>query len=79
VWIQDASYCHVEANSVKECGVGYQIDGPRNLLARNVAANNGAAFSIVGGNTHGPIVHAVGAGDISGIQGADHPWANFVY
>lgn len=38
-----------------------------------------AAYDIPAGNSYGPIIDATGAGDLSAVPGADHPWANFLY
>jgi len=62
-----------------QCSVGFACLGSRNLFLANCATDNGTAFDIGPGNSFGPIVDVVGAGDISAVPGTDHPGANFVY
>jgi hypothetical protein len=40
---------------------------------------NTTDFNIAGGNAHGPIIFAAGLGHLSGVAGANHPFANFRY
>jgi hypothetical protein len=49
------------------------------VVFRNVAAGNTTDFNIVGGNTYGSIINAIGAGDVSVVAGANHPFTNFRY
>jgi len=67
----------IEANHVSGNGTGILVAGTDNLIVKNSAANNTTDYSIVAGNAYGPIVGVAGAGDISTIAQASHPWANF--
>ena len=72
----------VDNNRLVETNVGVVIESPsiRNLVTRNsVQTYSGAAYALSAGTSHGPIVDLTGAGDISSIPGANHPWANFIY
>ena len=82
-------YIFTERNRVEENNVTANTDvGIRapagtsinNLIIRNTAsANVTLDYSIAVGNSVGPIVNVAGLGDISGVTGSEHPWANFVY
>lgn len=68
----------VEGNHVQSGGAGIEVQGSRNMILRNsVWGTANGNFSIADGNTFGPVVNA--SGDLSAIENADHPWANFVY
>lgn len=70
----------IEGNSLTNNVTGLDVSGTGNLIIKNSASGNSTAdFSIVAGNSVGPIVNVAGAGDISGTPNSDHPWANFVY
>lgn len=65
----------IENNNVAGNIYGIDVDAAGNIVIRNTArGNTSAAFSIVGGNTYGPIVTG-GTGQISNTN----PWANFSY
>lgn len=49
------------------------------FVIRNCVRGTGTAYTIPAGNAYGPLTNVAGAGDISAIAGANHPWANFVY
>ena len=71
--------CRVEGNNVANNFIGVDVLTGRNVVIRNVAANNGTDYNIVGFNTFGPIINSTGAGDLSGVAGANHPFANLRY
>lgn len=60
---------------------GFLVDGTGNLIIKNTASYNAhpTYFYIDVGNTYGPVILVGAGGDLSGISGADHPWANFGY
>jgi hypothetical protein len=71
-------------NLVSDCqavgnGKGFLVAAAANLLVRNAASGNTQNYSIVAGNTYGPLVNAAGAGDLGTVTGGNHPWANFSY
>ena len=68
----------IDGNSVLGNGTGIGVVDRRNLILRNTSTeNNGDAYNIGDGNAFGPIVEA--RGDLSTIEDAGHPWANFEY
>jgi len=74
--------CRVEGNHVvNNLGPGIVVQGPnRHLVLRNTASNNtGGNYLIDPASSYGPIVNVAGAGDISTVPGANHPWANFIF
>lgn len=58
--------------------IGIMVSGTRNMIAQNTLGECGSAFSMVAGNSHGPLVSVVGVGDITATAGANHPQANFI-
>ncbi|HUU85687.1 MAG TPA: right-handed parallel beta-helix repeat-containing protein [Phycisphaerae bacterium] len=67
----------IEENHVVDNAVGIRVAGSRNLVISNSAALNSTQDYDIGvGNAYGPIVNVAGVGDISGVAGANHPWAN---
>ncbi len=67
-------------NMTGNIGIGIQATGPGNLIIRNSARGNTIGnYSIIAGNSVGPIVNVAGVGDISATPNANHPWANFSY
>jgi len=75
-----ASGHKIEGNDVGLNYRGIHVLSIRNIIVRNVAgANSNANYSIVAGNTEGPIVNVVGVGNISGTANANTPMANFQY
>lgn len=69
----------VENTAVSNEQVGFRLNGQRNWISSCRAANNGTDYAVEAGNSHGPVIDVRGVGDISGVSGADHPWANFVF
>ncbi|MEY2526911.1 MAG: hypothetical protein QOE73_1682, partial [Verrucomicrobiota bacterium] len=70
----------IESNQVISNDRGIDSNpGTGNLIIKNTARGNTTNYDIVAGNAFGPIVNVAGAGDISGIAAASHPWANFAY
>ena len=62
----------IEGNSVAGNDIGIEsLDGGRNLIIRNSAANNSPNYSIGTGNFTGPIINT------SGTITSTNPWANF--
>lgn len=52
----------------------------RNVVLKNTFHKNAtASYTIPPDNPFGPIIDARGLGDLSGVPGADHPWANFLF
>ena len=74
-----ASGNRIEGNNVGLNFIGIDVLSGRNVIVRNVAVGNTTDFNIAGGNTHGPIISAIGAGDVSAVAGANHPFTNFRY
>jgi hypothetical protein len=74
-----ASATRVEGCSFQGCQTGVNATGAGALIVRNTFAATAAPLTLAPGNAHGPLVNVAGAGDISGIPGADQPWANFVH
>jgi hypothetical protein len=73
------SHTLIEEGAAFSCGTGYLCNGAQNLFIQNIATNGPTPFSIGPGNSYGPIVNVVGVGDISGVPGNNHPWANIVH
>jgi len=71
----------VEGNNLGQNYLGLDVQTARNVIFSNIAVANssGTNYSIVGGNTYGPIVNAAAVGDITGTANANHPKANFNY
>lgn len=68
----------IDGNSVLENGTGIGVVERRNLILRNTSTENrGDAYNIGDGNAFGPIVEA--RNDLSRLENAEHPWANFEY
>ncbi len=74
-----ASATRVEGCSFQSCQTGVSATGAGALVVKNTFAATGAPLALSPGNAHGPLVNVAGVGDISGIAGADQPWANFVH
>ena len=77
--VSNAGAYRIEGNNVGQNFIGIDVLSGRNVIFRNVAIANTTDYSIAGGNTHGPIINAVGAGDVSAVAGANHPFTNFRY
>lgn len=78
----DGQANRIEDNTFEAGDTGVRIDSGAqgNFLARNAAHRCATtAYDIPAGNSYGPIIDATGAGDLSAVPGADHPWANFLY
>jgi parallel beta-helix repeat protein len=70
----------IEDNNAANNLRGFEVAAGGNIILKNTAHTNSSGnYSIVAGNSHGPLVNVVGVGDISATAGADHPWANFGY
>ncbi len=69
----------IEGNTFSLGAVGVLVDGIRNHIARNAAAEVTIPYQIAPNNSRGPIVNVAGVGDISSVPNASHPWANFIY
>lgn len=68
--IINAGACRVEDNTVTGCTTAYDIQNAGNFIRGNSAASSTTAYSIVGGNTAGPVI-------TSGTIGtATNPYAN---
>lgn len=66
----------IENNNLLSNYRGIDVLSTRNFIARNSAAgNSNAEYSIVGGNTAGPIV----SGDPATTPNGNHPMVNYVY
>lgn len=63
----------IEGNNVSNSTIGIDVDDASNLIIRNSVSNNTTGYSIVGGNTFGPIVNA------AGIAASTNPHANYDY
>lgn len=59
--------------------VGILVSGTRNMVARNTVGEptSGTTYSIVAGNSVGPIVNVAGVGAFTGVANSNHPQANF--
>lgn len=73
----DGSIC--EEVALWQCGTGIIIHGTRNLMLSNCATQCGVPFSFGNGNTYGPIVVAMGTGDLSAVPGGNVPGNNLVF
>ena len=69
----------VEECGAWTCATGFKGINSPNLLLRNCATECPAPFDLGQGNSYGPIVAVVGAGDVSAIPNSGHPEANYVY
>jgi hypothetical protein len=71
----------VESNNVTSNFTGIEIEASNtnNLIIRNSVRDTATPFNISAGNSFGPIVNVVGAGDISGVANSSHPLANFQF
>ena len=84
IYVRDyGTGCRVEANLVTGNDTGIRIlDDPQvigHIILKNTAGGNTANYDMGTGNAYGPIINVSGAGDISGVTGANHPWANFEF
>ena len=77
--VNNAGAYRIEGNNVGQNFIGIDVLSGRNVIFRNLAVANSTDYNIVAGNTHGPIINAIGAGDVSAVAGANHPTANFRY
>ncbi|MDA8021317.1 MAG: hypothetical protein MPN21_28120 [Thermoanaerobaculia bacterium] len=67
-------------NHATDNTIGFQTTaGSGSFFIRNTASGNNTNYSFTAGTSFGPIIDVSGGGDISGIAGADHPWANFSF
>lgn len=59
--------------------VGILVSGTRNMVARNTVGEPtaGTTYSIVAGNSVGPVVNVAGVGAFTGVANSNHPQANF--
>lgn len=59
--------------------VGILVSGTRNMVARNTVGEptSGTTFSIVAGNSVGPVVNVAGVGAFTGVANSTHSQANF--
>ena len=64
----------IDGNHVTDNAIGIDCNGTGNLIIRNTAAGNTAAYSIVAGNNYGAILSGPGVG-----VAATNPWNNFSY
>ena len=76
--------CRVESNLVVNNNYGIRVQDIENheghIVLKNTARiNTTSNYDIAPGNAYGPIIDVSGAGDISGVPGAEHPWANFEF
>ncbi len=74
----------IENNNAVSNGVGVQVEGSGNWVAKNTASQNTTNYVIAAGNAVGVIVAAPASGAISGSSGGaglgtTDPWANFSY
>lgn len=70
--ISASGLSRIEGNSVAGNDIGIEsLNGGRNLIIRNTAANNSPNYSIGTGNFTGPIINT------SGTITSTNPWANF--
>jgi hypothetical protein len=69
----------VEECGAWTCATGFKGINSPNLLLKNCATECQTPFSLGQGNSYGPIVVVVGAGDVSAIPNSGHPEANYVY
>jgi len=63
----------IEGNNATDNDRGFDVDGSGNLVIRNSAGGNFVEYSIVAGNTAGPIVTS------AGIAASTNPHANYEY
>jgi hypothetical protein len=63
----------IEANNVTGNTIGIDVNGTSNLIIRNSASGNGTAYSIVAGNSVGPLVTS------ANIATNSNPHANYDY
>lgn len=70
----------VDGNSITDNDVaGLKMDAGGGLVIRNTAAGNATHYTLHVNTNHGPLVDVTGEGDISSVNNADHPMANFSY
>jgi hypothetical protein len=70
----------IDSCTIKGSGIGIEVTGTGSLIIRNRSSGATTAnYQIGAGNTFGPIVNAVGAGNLASVSDASHPWANFEY
>jgi parallel beta-helix repeat protein len=72
--VQGGDRNRVDGNScILNVATGFIINGFHNLVIRNSASGNGAAYAIPAGNAAGPIVVMTAGGTLTSTS----PWANF--
>jgi len=80
---ESGSGCRIESNVVTGSDVGIKIlDDPgvhNHIVLKNSCSNDTTSYDMGSGNAYGPIIDVSGAGDMAGVPGAEHPWANFEF
>ena len=84
IYVRDSGVgCRIESNVVTGSITGIKIlDIPEvhsHLVLKNSCSEDTTSYDMGSGNAYGPIIDVSGAGDISTVTGADHPWANFEF
>lgn len=71
----------IEHNHIGNCWRSLDVSSGANLITGNssVLVGGGGHYSIVGGNSFGPVVNVSNVGDFSGVPNSTHPQANFAY
>jgi len=71
---------HVRGNHLTDNdNGGIVVTSSGNLIVQNTMTGNVTNFLITGASTFGPFVNVEADDDISGVAGADHPWANLIF
>jgi hypothetical protein len=74
---------NIVMRSTSTAGIQVEQNNLNNFIIRNTVKPNasGSAFDIndSAGTANGPIVNVIGVGDISSMEDASHPWANFIF
>ncbi|HVZ94688.1 MAG TPA: right-handed parallel beta-helix repeat-containing protein [Phycisphaerales bacterium] len=74
------SASRIDGNAVMGNMVGVRVTAEGCFIVRNTAAASATqAFDIAPGNTFGPVISAVGVGDLGAVTGTNHPLANVIY
>lgn len=79
--IAGGGLCRIERNHIGNCWRSLDVSSGANMITGNssVLVGGGGHYSIVGGNSFGPVVNVSNVGDFSGVPNSTHPQANFVY
>lgn len=79
--IVNAGFCTVTGNRITSAYRGLDIQAGSNFIAGNTVCLVGAggSYTIVPGNSYGPILNVANVGDINTVANSGHSQANFYY